>query len=148
MNSRIKQFIEYKGITPSEFADSIGVQRSNVTHVLHNRNKPSFPFLSKMLETFPEINAKWLLLGKGQMLENQPPNQSDLFSEPSKAVETTKKETIEPSKLSTEVLETAPQEKTSEKDQMPIITGSSSKSVERIVVFYTDQTFKQYTPSN
>ena len=70
MEERIKKFMEYKGISPSEFADSIGVQRSNVTHVLKNRNKPSFQFIEKMLQIYPELNAKWLLLGKGNMIEN------------------------------------------------------------------------------
>ena len=69
MNTRIKRFMDHKGITSSELADSIGVQRSNVTHVLHGRNKPSFQFISKMLEKYPEINAKWLIMGDGDMLE-------------------------------------------------------------------------------
>ena len=60
--------MEYKGLSPSELADTIGVQRSNVTHVLHGRNNPSFPFISKLIETYPEINAKWLIIGEGDML--------------------------------------------------------------------------------
>ncbi|MDO8928864.1 MAG: helix-turn-helix transcriptional regulator, partial [Bacteroidota bacterium] len=69
MEDRIKKFMEYKGISPSELADAIGVQRSNVTHVLKARNKPSFQFIEKLLQIYPEINAKWLLLGEGIMIE-------------------------------------------------------------------------------
>ena len=47
MEDRIKNFMEYKGISPSELADAIGVQRSNVTHVLKARNKPSFSVYRK-----------------------------------------------------------------------------------------------------
>ena len=69
MEERIRKFMEYKGISPSELADTIGVQRSNVTHVLKNRNKPSFQFIEKMLQVYPDLNAKWLLLGTGPMVE-------------------------------------------------------------------------------
>ena len=70
MEDRIRKFMEYKGITPSELADTIGVQRSNVTHVLKSRNKPSFQFIEKMLQVYPDLNAKWLLLGTGPMVES------------------------------------------------------------------------------
>ena len=76
MEERIKKFMDYKGLSPSELADSIGVQRSNVTHVLKNRNKPSFQFIEKMLQVYPELNAKWLLLGVGTMLENSSKNKT------------------------------------------------------------------------
>ena len=69
MEERIKKFMDYKGITSSELADSIGVQRSNVTHVLKARNKPSFQFIEKMLQIYPDLNAKWLLLGTGSMVD-------------------------------------------------------------------------------
>lgn len=53
MNSRIKNFMDHKGLSSSELADTIGVQRSNVTHVLHGRNKPSFQFISKIVGNLP-----------------------------------------------------------------------------------------------
>ncbi len=139
MNDRIRQFMSYKGLTSSELADSIGIQRSNLTHVLNGRNKPSFPFISKLLEAYPEINAKWVLLGQGEMLENlNTSTNSDLFSIPKQAVvaESVPKEVI-----------TAKEEEPGiyEKVVPPIISGE--KQVDRIVVFYTDQTFKSYTPS-
>ncbi|MFN5845866.1 MAG: helix-turn-helix domain-containing protein, partial [Flavobacteriia bacterium] len=35
-------------MTPSGFADKLGIQRSNVSHVLSGRNKPSLDFLEKI----------------------------------------------------------------------------------------------------
>ena len=139
MNSRIKRFMDFKGISSSELADTIGVQRSNITHVLHGRNKPSFQFISKLLETYPEINAKWLIMGSGSMLEHGAIDQQDLFSE-DENTKVQEKATPEKSKpLSTEEATTT------------ITTPSSiqdfEKKIEKIVVFYTDQTFKEYGPA-
>lgn len=142
--------MDYKGVSPSEFADRIGVQRSNVTHVLHGRNKPGFQFISKMLETYPDINAKWLLTGNGEMLESGagtkvPKEQpSELFPPVASFVNDPRKET-------------APEKTTGEaQDEMPVppvpeIPGGvnviKNREIESIVIFYSDQTFKEYRPS-
>lgn len=152
MNDRIKQFMDYKGISSSELADSIGVQRSNVTHVLQGRNKPGFLFISKILETYPEINAKWLITGEGNMLDkNQSvsaPPKTDLFTnpqqpivEPIKAKELVEL-AVEPPK-EPEVINRVHHESQFEAGLIP----PADKEIERIVVFYTDQTFKHYLPS-
>jgi transcriptional regulator with XRE-family HTH domain len=66
-------------LTPSEFADRIGVQRSSISHVLSGRNKPGLDFLEKILNTFPEIDAAWLITGKkGQNLYNKEAETGDL----------------------------------------------------------------------
>jgi transcriptional regulator with XRE-family HTH domain len=51
-------------LTPSAFADKLGVQRSNVSHVISGRNKPSLDFLEKIILNFPRVNAHWLLTGQ------------------------------------------------------------------------------------
>jgi transcriptional regulator with XRE-family HTH domain len=64
MTDRIKSLLEQLHLTPSEFAERIGVQRSSVSHVLSGRNKPSIDFLEKILIVFPEVDATWLITGK------------------------------------------------------------------------------------
>lgn len=64
MIDRFKQILEQLKLTPSEFADRIGVQRSNISHVLSGRNKPGIDFLEKMLNAFPGIDVAWLINGK------------------------------------------------------------------------------------
>lgn len=56
-------------LSPSQFADEIGVQRSGVSHILSGRNKPSLDFILKILTRFPEVDADWLLFGKGSMVK-------------------------------------------------------------------------------
>lgn len=143
MNSRIKRFMDYKNMSSSELADSIGVQRSNVTHVLHGRNKPSFQFISKLLETYPEINAKWLIMGKGNMLEHEELNQQRLFEETSSSNKQEPVNVEDTSKSRNSLPESAVQPML---NKQPVDSGNS-KDIEKIVVFYTDQTFKEYAPS-
>ena len=65
MVDRIKQIMDIYGLTPAGFADTIGVQRSGMSHILNGRNKPSLDFVVKTLQHFPRINPDWLLSGEG-----------------------------------------------------------------------------------
>jgi transcriptional regulator with XRE-family HTH domain len=156
MEERIRKFMEYMGISPSELADTIGVQRSNITHVLNGRNKPSFQFIEKMLQIYPELNAKWLLLGTGTMVDI-PVKSRNLFdqeietvfqSQPKiektieKTISTEQKPVQAPEIISTPISE-KPNAVTSIQDQI----FSSEKPIERLIVFYFDATFKVYNPS-
>ncbi len=151
MNTRIKQIMDHRGLTPSEFADTIGVQRSNITHILHGRNKPGFQFIVKILESFPEINAKWLITGEGSMLEEkqqevsvkQSVKQKLLFQEEEEPDE---KKTVERKEDTSKARIPGKKEPLSER--VLSVMNENDREVERIVVFFTDQTFKQYLPSS
>jgi transcriptional regulator with XRE-family HTH domain len=96
MKDRILQIMNKLGLSATRFADEIEVQRSGISHILSGRNQPSYDFMVKILTRFPDIDAEWLILGKGVMLKSdtrvtQPPlikeassavKQMDLFSEP------------------------------------------------------------------
>lgn len=156
MEDRIKKFMESKGISPSELADAIGVQRSNVTHVLKGRNKPSFQFIEKLLQIYPEINAKWLLLGEGNMIEGVSKSRTlfDPIPEPITTPVSSDKKPI------TEIVEDYPsfeqketilpppvQEKKEPENELYDAFFGSEKPIERLIVFFKDQTFKVYNPS-
>ena len=47
----------------SSFAKLLGVQRSSLSHILNGRNNPSLDFLAKLLKSFPNVDANWLLTG-------------------------------------------------------------------------------------
>ena len=69
MKERLLQLLDLEQLSPSKFADIIGVQRSSVSHVISGRNKPSFDFLQKTLKAFPGLHASWLMMGEGTMYE-------------------------------------------------------------------------------
>jgi DNA-binding XRE family transcriptional regulator len=68
MVDRIKLIMEYKQLTPAQFAEAIGINRSNLTHLFSGRNLPSLELVRKILTTFPEISTEWLIMNVGNML--------------------------------------------------------------------------------
>lgn len=157
MEDRIRKFMEYKGISPSELADTIGVQRSNVTHVLKSRNKPSFQFIEKMLQVYPDLNAKWLLLGTGPMVESSVKSRTlfDQLTEqvtaqsPVPATPEVKPTINEQAPVETKEIISSPPpiEKKTVDNVIQDQFFSPEKPVERLIVFFKDQTFKVYYPS-
>ena len=70
INDRFTKILEYSGFTASEFADEIDVQRSSISHIISGRNKPSLEFVTKIKNRFPELSWDWIILGQGEMLQN------------------------------------------------------------------------------
>jgi len=155
MEDRIKKLIEFMGISPSELADSIGVQRSNVTHVLKGRNKPSFQFIEKLLQIYPTVSAKWLLLGEGNMIEGSQNKSATLFdtltsqSISNKITEKVDQESVKETPFINKETITPPivKEKKDAENELTDAFFGSEKAIERLIVFYKDQTFKIYNPS-
>ncbi|GAB1452372.1 helix-turn-helix transcriptional regulator [Draconibacterium sp.] len=67
MKDRIKKYMDYKEISAGELANLLEVQRSNISHVLNGRNMPGAAFIERLLINFPDLNARWLLTGVGEM---------------------------------------------------------------------------------
>ena len=65
MRDRIKQIIDKEGMSQSQFADFIGVNRPTLSHVMAGRNNPSMEIVMKIHQKFPKINLLWLLDGVG-----------------------------------------------------------------------------------
>lgn len=69
MNSRLQEIIKYKtGGRQTEFATLCGWTPQYLAKLLRGENFGLQPVLT-ILSTLPEINARWLLLGHGDMLE-------------------------------------------------------------------------------
>lgn len=64
ITERLKKIMENNELSSSQMADRIGVQRSAISHVLSGRNKPSLDFVIKVLESFPNVSSEWLLRGQ------------------------------------------------------------------------------------
>ncbi len=143
MKDRIIQFLKENNLTSTKFADVIGVQRSSISHILSGRNKPSYDFIEKMLLSYPEIDAQWLITGKGNMLLNQP----SLFkseAESSEKVLTSPESHIQNSVNSiSEIRET---EKESENGTKSPNLDNGKKIIEKVLIFYQNGTFKEFIP--
>ena len=134
MTERIFEILKYLQLSPSQFAEEIGVQRSSISHLISGRNKPSLEFIQKVLLRFPEINPQWLLNGEGEMLKSgQELPQVSLFQEvPRHESPEIKKEAEKPEPVRA-VLKKKP-------------VDTEGRQIEKIVYFYRDKTFREYIP--
>ena len=117
MRDRILKIMEREGLTPSKFAESIGIQRSAMSHIISGRNNPSLDVLLKILERFTYVDSDWLLFGKGEMIR-----------EHVLTVETPVNIQKQP------VVEQV------------ICQEKPSKNVSKIMIFYSDNTFDTFVP--
>ncbi len=69
MKDRIKSYMDYKGISAGELSLALDVQRSNISHILNGRNMPGAAFIEKLLLKYPDLDARWLLTGIGNMIQ-------------------------------------------------------------------------------
>ena len=114
---RLQKIIDFYGESASSFAEKVGVQRSSISHILSGRNKPSLDFVLKILSTYPEVELYWLLNGKGSF----PSSNHILHKEEAKKNET-------PLDIQTQLN----------------LEPNDGKRIERIVIFYSDGTFKNF----
>ncbi len=68
MVERIRKLLETRQLTPTQFADAIGIARPIVSHILSGRNKPSLEVVQRILAAMPDLSMPWLLNGTGPML--------------------------------------------------------------------------------
>lgn len=135
LTNRILEILEKSGLTPSEFADKIEVQRSAISHITSGRNKPSLDFLLKIKDAYPEIDTDWLLFGreKEEILEDQ------LETEISTDLHPTLFDLESSDKISREN-----QFKNSEEKLEVTPTLKESKKIIRALLFYDDGSFEDF----
>ncbi len=111
---RLEELFKYYGLSAAAFADKISVQRSGISHLLSGRNKPSLEFVLKVVKSFPEVNLYWLLNGEGKF----PSDKTGVLAPIPSTLFKKEKQFL--------------QERTAE------------KPIEKIIIFYTDGSFKAY----
>lgn len=123
MKDRIKKYMDYKSISAGELSSLIEVQRSNISHILNGRNLPGATFIEKLLMAFPDLNARWLMTGKGEMVEKiEKPETKSITSE--------------------KLLEKSP--KSEPVSNLRTISQINSSPIDKIVILYSNGTFADY----
>ena len=152
---RLEAIFDYYSLTASSFADKINVQRSSISHLLSGRNKPSLDFILKVIDSFPDVELLWLLNGKGSFPNGEDSNFVKTISPPIQKIEL-ENEIKSQELFSDNTMHTSQMEKNGvfEKRDYNFLNnevlktsnnGSNENSdIERIVVFYSDGTFKSY----
>ena len=153
MIERIKQIIKEKGLQSSSFADTIGVSRGTISHILNGRmingvrvyNDPSKDSIDKILNTFRDISSTWFIRGEGPMYNHQKIFvQPDLFGEKNpvelpeetQAHEYAQKNEVE--KPLNNINSTVIQDIN--------ISNNISKKIDKIIIYFSDKTFMTFIP--
>jgi hypothetical protein len=68
---RIKQYIDLKGISIRAFEITCGFSNGSFASQLKNNRTIGVDKLENILNNYPELNANWILLGKGKMLNHE-----------------------------------------------------------------------------
>ena len=76
ISDRLRILMDNYELSSSQFADKLEIQRSAISHLLSGRNKPSILILEKIIRHFPDVDINWLIMGKGNILKNTPPEQT------------------------------------------------------------------------
>ena len=122
LKNRLLEIITKNNLNASSFADILNIQRSNLSHILSGRNKPSLDFIEKFISKFPDEDLIWLITGNKsiqsqQKLSNQNKESIILVNDQKKSEKNTNTEPYKNCKII------------------------------KIITFYEDKTFDIYQPN-
>lgn len=136
MRSRIQKLIGAENLTPTRFADIIGVQRSAISHIITGRNNPSFDLIQKILSKFPRVSSEWLIMGRGEMYKTTVQQRLFDFDQGLPPGQTQKPiESHESKPFKDEPVCIKPPE-----------NQKNEPGIERIIIFFNDKSFREYYP--
>ena len=139
MKDRIAHIIRAKNLTAAEFALRLGIQPSNISHLLSGRNNPSLDFVKKLKETFPEYSLEWIIFGRGPITVSEP------FA-PVTPIEPVSPDTLHEN--SEESVDEKPLFEQPKVEETPIglTQPSPIATLKQIILVYSDNTFEQISP--
>lgn len=70
VGQRIKEFVKLKRIKQHELGDILDLSRGSVNSALLDKSNFTVPTIVRLLEHFPELSARWLMTGKGMMMND------------------------------------------------------------------------------
>lgn len=144
---RIQKIMDYYALSASGFADMMGVGRSSISHILSGRNKPSLDFVMKIVDAYKDVELHWLLYGKGTFPVSEKKTDS-IVNTPLISEQTTPLSLQDEQDLfSSNSAETSNNEiKEIREEENTVSFSSSPSTIEKVLIFYADGTFDQYSP--
>lgn len=132
MKERILKVMETEGYSQAQFAAEIGIQRAAMSHIISGRNNPSLDVLLKILRRFPSVSTDWLLFGNGPMTKSAQP------AEPAE-------NTTVPTDSNVALADSIASSLIHQEKERVVTVEKPAKTISKIMVFYTDNTFDTYT---
>ena len=154
--ARLSQFRDYTELSNSQFADKAGIPRPTLSQFLNGRNKRLSDDLAMKLHiAYPRLNMLWLLFGEGSMLvdgnfeisESKNPQKSLDFGDESidlMGVNPTKQhDSVYTDSESIRKNNTKPAAEMQKSTSFQI---NPQKTVQYVMVFYSDNSFEVFRP--
>lgn len=135
IGNRLKQLLDEKKLSQSEFAEQVGIQRSSLSHLFSGRNKPSIDLLLKIKKQFPETDLEWLITGGKSPLTESRLKKDSVLSEKSE------KKDVTDVNNDSHIIDY--ESNTNIKKDNSLINEENAE-IERIVIFYTGGQYKEY----
>ncbi len=154
---RIEKIMLKEEMNSAVFAAEIGIQGSTLSHILNGRNNPSLDVLKKILNRFRTVSSDWLILGVGSMYrgekQSQTPTLFDSLDESTMKSDTSESNypdknmtasvTIQQKNIPLQEIPVQSPSETPHASILPLLE-QNSKSVRKIIVYYTDNTFQEF----
>jgi len=67
---RLNLWIEQNKISKTELANKLDISQSAVSMICKGKNQVSLKTFARLLQLYPDLNARWLLFGEGDQTYN------------------------------------------------------------------------------
>lgn len=148
---RLKIYMEHIGLQISQFADTALIPRPTLSQILSGRNKKiSNEILEKLHTAYPALNISWLLFGDepmeniGSTITAPSLNYNSSTTNHDAAPAVIDPETNHEPQPQRQIQETTMS--ASHSDPISLMPDST-KRVQTIMVFYSDNSFETFTPA-
>lgn len=144
MKDRVMKIIEKTNQNISDFADSIGINPQTLNAALKRNQTINTPIIQAILAKYDNINPDWLMMGRGPMYRGEKSFlEPDLFPETSLFEDNLKEQ-----KEYRKEMEDNRGQNALKAAQNHKLTGEfiSTKKIDKIIIFYSDNTFDTLTP--
>lgn len=158
VRNRIKELIEQEAGSNRKFAESIGISPAIISHILSGRNNPSLAVIQAITNVYTNVNSDYLINGKGSLyLDDEKNDTVKTGAESNRRVSALHDPAIRqvappegvplPKKEADNSRETAREESPPpESTNVYTNVNKAKRSIERVLIFYTDKTFEEYRP--
>lgn len=153
MKDRIRQIMESQHMTQKTFSEFIGKSQGTISSIFTGRTRATLDIIEAIKNKFPQISTDWLLFGSGEMYlsdeaaagavldaDADPDGEPQLQFADSDAVEV---------KKSSSQMADEKSKKSLQMDASDLVKNlyKSARKIKEIRVFYDDQTWETFIPS-
>ena len=148
MVNRIFAFIESQQLTPTEFADKIGVSRASISSIKTGRTQPTLSLVEKIKQHFSDVDVNWLIFGEGEAPSKIESNtESDLLFDKLDNVENDTPAPSVANDYQAVYIASSPKTEENELEQSNITpsTINLNKSIKKVILLYDDGSFDEFS---